>query len=612
MPLVIQYLLKLSLSLALVYLFYQLLLRRLTFYNCNRFYLLAYTMLCFFIPLINITPALKARSWGDGNITSFIPAWQLTTVTNEVCDPVILTGSTDYWDFLLYGLIAGSVILVLLFCIRYISFLRIRKQARLLNEEGLRVYQVDKNIMPFSFGNAVFINHTLHSEEELREIIRHEFVHVKQKHSIDILWAELLCMLNWYNPFVWLLRASIRQNLEFIADEQVVKSGLNKKQYQYMLLKVIGNNHFSIANQFNFSSLKKRIAMMNKNQTSKRQLLRLLLIVPAVAVLLLAFRQKTLSNDTLPVAKQSLAVIDDKPVVTPASADVPAIAGASVTAAPAISGPATAPAATDTTPFVNSKGYTITVDGNKGNCMVVVKDKDQKLVKKVLLTDWNKDKDHYENLYGEVPPPPPPLPIEPPPPPPPAVGSTKAGSIPPPPPPPAMDMQGAAHAVPPPPPPKPPKLPANVTSMQVTNNQATVTLKDGKKETYDLNNADEKAAFEKKYGKLPEPPLPPPPAGTSSKDGSTTGRKPTASEQSFVKHHAKIERLGWGIVQNAPVTGALGLELAQKTGLKPGTVYLQVYFKNGNWDMYNISDKKDVERFKKNYGEAPPESPYVC
>jgi beta-lactamase regulating signal transducer with metallopeptidase domain len=81
---------------------------------------------------------------------------------------------------------------------------------------------VQADIIPFSFGNSIFINKQLHSLDELREIVRHEFVHVKQKHSMDILWSELLCIACWYNPFSWLLKRSIRQNLEFIADSKVL------------------------------------------------------------------------------------------------------------------------------------------------------------------------------------------------------------------------------------------------------------------------------------------------------------------------------------------------------------------------------------------------------
>src|SRR4030095_867538 len=90
----------------------------------------------------------------------------------------------------------------------------------------------------------------------------------------------------------WLLRSSIRQNLEFIADHKVLEKGVDRKQYQYLLLKVIGNNHFSIAQKFNFSSLKKRIVMMNKLRSAKLNLTRFLFILPLLAVVLIAFRQK--------------------------------------------------------------------------------------------------------------------------------------------------------------------------------------------------------------------------------------------------------------------------------------------------------------------------------
>jgi TonB-dependent SusC/RagA subfamily outer membrane receptor len=150
---------------------------------------------------------------------------------------------------------------------------------------------VNKNIIPFSFGNSIFINQQQHTEEELNEIIRHEFIHVKQQHTIDILLSEIVLLFNWYNPFAWLLRKTIRQNLEFIADQHVLKNGLNKKEYQYLLLKVVGISSFSIGNQFNFSSLKKRIIMMNKMKSARLHLVKFLFIVPLLAVLLLSFRK---------------------------------------------------------------------------------------------------------------------------------------------------------------------------------------------------------------------------------------------------------------------------------------------------------------------------------
>lgn len=163
----------------------------------------------------------------------------------------------------------------------------------------------------------------------------------------------------------------------------------------------------------------------------------------------------------------------------------------------------------------NSKGYMIDIIGRKNDCVVVVKDKNRKTVKRLLLSDWNEKEDYYENLYGELPEPPPPPPppaapvppvaakagVMPPAPLPPAAPNAalppmpaKAGVVPPAPLPP--DAPGAAM---PPAPPVPPKLPDNVRSLNMNNENATVTLKDGSIEKYDLSVPEEKEKFEAKY-----------------------------------------------------------------------------------------------------------------
>lgn len=77
-------------------------------------------------------------------------------------------------------------------------------------------------------------------------------VHVRQHHTADMMLAELLLVLNWFNPFAWILRHAIRQNLEFIADRQVLTHGVDRRQYQYLLVKVVGQRNFSMASHLNF------------------------------------------------------------------------------------------------------------------------------------------------------------------------------------------------------------------------------------------------------------------------------------------------------------------------------------------------------------------------
>jgi beta-lactamase regulating signal transducer with metallopeptidase domain len=293
MPQIIMYLLKFSASLAVVYLFYQFVLRRLTFYNANRWYLLGYCLLSFLIPFINVEQIVETKTFNGMQVINFIPVIENNVLINKnyLSQPAN-NFTLNYWHILLTILAIGSLIMIVRLLIQFLSLQKIKRKAIVMNDGGTNIYQVNENIIPFSFGNAIYVNQHLHSEKEMEDIILHEYVHVRQKHTIDILLAEFICIINWYNPFAWLIRYAIRQNLEFIADNDVLKKGLDKKSYQYHLLKVVGILQYRIANSFNFSSLKKRIAMMNKLKSAKLHLVKFLFILPLIAVLLVAFRDK--------------------------------------------------------------------------------------------------------------------------------------------------------------------------------------------------------------------------------------------------------------------------------------------------------------------------------
>lgn len=286
MPAIVIYLLKCQISLAIVWLFYQLLLRKLTFYTMNRWYLLGYACLSFLLPFIHIVLPGEGLDGGKTKVIHYIPVLIRPDMLHA--DSPVFT----WWNITLTVLTAGALVLAVRLAMRWMSLRQIRKEARLIRQSEVQIYQVDKPIIPFSFGNAIYINARLHTEKECEEIILHEYVHVRQRHTVDIMLAELLCIISWYNPFSWLIRYSIRQNLEFIADQQVLASGLDRKNYQYHLLKVVGEPLYRLTNNFNFSSLKKRIVMMNKSRSTRLHLLKFLFIVPLLGVLLVAFRDR--------------------------------------------------------------------------------------------------------------------------------------------------------------------------------------------------------------------------------------------------------------------------------------------------------------------------------
>jgi len=461
------YLIKLSVSLSVVFMFYHFILQKLTFYNHNRWYLLGYTLLSFFIPFINISAVLEKNNWNTNEVVDWIPVIHTTTAVGL---PENTPGTFNMWAVIILVIAAGMFIMLVRLLLQLLSFHRMMKKALPVSTEGMNLYQVNENIIPFSFGNSIFINRHLHNEKELEEIIRHEFVHVKQRHSLDIIWAELLCLVNWFNPFAWMLRRSIRQNLEFIADHKVLENGINKKEYQYLLLKVIGNNQYSIATQFNFSSLKKRIAMMNKLKSAKVHLLKFLFVMPVVIVMLLAFRNKY-ENSVIPAGRN---IVQDTLPAKPKLPDAILSIG-----------------------LLQSQEDAGSSDPIKQKLhgLVGVKRKDGKI--EAYDLDSKEHRDAFEKKYGvkleDLIPPQPPTPPVPP--------TEAVPAVPPVPPVPPVHSKDAI-------------TPTAVTvgneidlsgvssEYEITDKKAVIKLKNGTIEKYDLTNKQERAAFEKKYGKI--------------------------------------------------------------------------------------------------------------
>jgi beta-lactamase regulating signal transducer with metallopeptidase domain len=549
MPALIPYIIKLSIGLSFIYLFYQLVLRRLTFYNWNRWYLLLYSLLCFVLPFINVFNILEQGGLQNAAIINYIPAVDQIAQQDQLPEA---SAQINWQTIYFIVLLAGVLVMLIRLMIQYRSLQKIRSGAVLLYDNGIKLYHVNKPVIPFSFGNAIYINQQLHGEDELKEIIRHEFIHVKQRHSADILWSEILCMLNWYNPFAWLIRKAIRQNLEFIADNQVLKTGLDRKQYQYLLLKTTGISTFHIASNFNLSSLKKRIAMMNKVKSARVHLIRFLFVLPVLAVIILAFRgvaqknsrtQQVIITDTVPAkgfpadvrSIQSSGTImkvtkkngqvetynmqrpAEKEVFEEKYGDIKPPAPPVPPYQPVIAGTSAMTRVYDISDYncINSKGYCITIADNMGECVVIVKDKNKKIIEAVALTDWNKDK-NYGEKYGEIPPPPPPEPsadMRP------VVVEGFAIPVAPSPGVRPITVEGFAKPLAPtadvrpvivegvpvaPIAPAVHRLRKNVSRMEINNKRATVTLKNGTVEWYDLDKPEEKAVFEKKYGRVIE------------------------------------------------------------------------------------------------------------
>jgi beta-lactamase regulating signal transducer with metallopeptidase domain len=271
---------------------YFLFLKKETFFTSNRWYLLLGLISSFVLPLITFTKTVWVES--KPAIFEEMSNYQPVKIEN-----ITEVENTFNWNEILiafYSLIAIIVLLKIGFEIA--SFFRNIKNQERKKEAHFTLVNSSTTDNPFSFFSYIVVNQQQFSEEELHHILIHESIHVKQKHSFDVLFSKIICAILWVNPVVWLYRKAIIQNLEFIADHQTYLTINNKYAYQKTLLKVvISNNQSAITNQFFQSLIKKRIVMLNKNQSNKRNSWKYAVVIPALIAFVFLFQIKVVAQE---------------------------------------------------------------------------------------------------------------------------------------------------------------------------------------------------------------------------------------------------------------------------------------------------------------------------
>ena len=257
------YLIKSSGLIAVFYLAYFFMLRKETFFSSNRWFLLAGLITSIMLPFVYFTKII----WVEPIATSPINYWSTLPVTNYTEEETL----EDYLPIII-AIVYGMGILVLLaqFAFDFYSLRMLLKGKSIERQADFKFIDTKENIAPFSYFNTIVYNSSLYSTSELENILEHEKVHSEQNHSIDVLLSRLFCIVFWFNPFLWLYKKAILQNLEFIADKEASKRISDKKAYQITLLKITTQeNCVAITNHFYQSLIKKRIVMLNKNQSKK-------------------------------------------------------------------------------------------------------------------------------------------------------------------------------------------------------------------------------------------------------------------------------------------------------------------------------------------------------
>ena len=292
------YLLKANVSLGLFYSFYLLFLRRETFYKCSRFYLLGALALSYMLPWLGSLSWIHEQSTFQAGLSqlseSEIIAWLMLQMDKP---QTLLPSLGSVFGWILFG---GAIFLCGQLLLELFVLLRLRKESTADCIDRVPIRRMKRHLAPFSFFRDIFLNPELHTPEATLRILFHEKAHVRQYHTLDVLISRITIITGWFNPFAWMIRKSILQNLEYLADRDALSKGFAKKEYQYHLISVsIFSQPIPLTSQYNQHFLKNRIKMMNKKESPRLRLAKYFFILPLIFASLIMTNANELRKETL-------------------------------------------------------------------------------------------------------------------------------------------------------------------------------------------------------------------------------------------------------------------------------------------------------------------------
>ena len=263
----INYLIESSLILIFGYLFYLLILANKSSYQTRRMTLLFIAMISGVIPLIELN-AINMTSWGIGQSAELMILLPTLTI-NPVIQPEDASFYFHWMNIILWCYLLGVAVMSLRLLSKFFLLALIFKSGKSKNgKDGIKIIYTEKNIGIFSFFNWLIINANAQiNDHEMQHIISHEKAHIRQGHSYDIILMELLMVLLWFNPCVWLLKKSIVENHEFIADLIAIRS-CNKSEYGRILGKIALS---SVDHKLNMGSYFSKVLTLRRIQKIKEK-----------------------------------------------------------------------------------------------------------------------------------------------------------------------------------------------------------------------------------------------------------------------------------------------------------------------------------------------------
>ena len=292
------YMLQVMICSGILMLYYWLVLRNKRFHGYNRFYLLFVSVAAWCIPLIKI-------QWQQPHEEGTQVIRFLTVVADNNSEIELATGQHHFsinWEWVaLYGYVAVSIVFLAAFVYALFKIYKLLKIHSCKSWNDVWIVLTEQQGTPFSFFSYIFWHKDINIQSETgHRMLQHELVHVKEKHTLDKIWIQLMMVPGWFNPFFWLLRKELDMIHEFIADHQSVEAGDTAALAEMLLTAAYPQQQFSLTHPFFFSPIKRRLLMLTNNKNPRFSYLRRVIVLPllAVVVVLFAFRKK----ETLPAA----------------------------------------------------------------------------------------------------------------------------------------------------------------------------------------------------------------------------------------------------------------------------------------------------------------------
>ena len=281
------YAIKSAIFLSIMYIPYMLILRKESFFHFNRILLVSIMLLSLILPLCDFhSLSIENNPIQHGMIIIGTP-----TAVMENGGNATMTESFNWFVLIIYLYIIGVIATLIWKIVQLAVLYRTIHNCVLWKDEqdGITIYCHAQDIAPFSWLNTIVISEDDYNNNAT-EILRHELGHIMHHHSLDIILANIIQTIQWWNPFSWLIASSLCDVHEYEADHDVLTSGVNIYQYQTLLIrKAVANTTYTFANNFNHSLLKRRIAMMVKEKSNPWMRTKALLVVMMATITLCSF-----------------------------------------------------------------------------------------------------------------------------------------------------------------------------------------------------------------------------------------------------------------------------------------------------------------------------------